>query len=55
VEYSISHGREDDEFGKEPYTGFTASLPSPTISTSIPDASNLCIPFTQMDQIPQYW
>jgi hypothetical protein len=37
VEYGISYGRKDDDFGKEPCTGFTASLPSPTISISILD------------------
>jgi hypothetical protein len=37
VEYGISYGHEDDDFGKEPYTGFTASLPSHTISISILD------------------
>jgi hypothetical protein len=37
VEYGISYGREDDNLGEEPYTGFTASLPSHTISISIPD------------------
>ncbi len=29
----ISYGCGDDDFGKEPYTGFTASLPSHTISS----------------------
>jgi hypothetical protein len=37
VEYGISYGCENDDFEKEPYTGFTTSLPFPTISTSIPD------------------
>jgi hypothetical protein len=42
-EYGISYGHEDDDFGKEPYTGFTASLPSLMISTSIPDGiKSLC-------------
>jgi hypothetical protein len=37
VEYRISYGHEDDDFGKKPCTGFTSSLLSNTISISIPD------------------
>jgi hypothetical protein len=37
VEYGISYGHEDDDFGKEPYTSFTTSLPSPMIYISFPD------------------
>jgi hypothetical protein len=36
-EYSISYRCEDDDFGKEPYSDFTASLPSHMISISIQD------------------
>ncbi len=37
VEHGISYGHEDDNFGREAYTGFTASLQSNFISISIPD------------------
>jgi hypothetical protein len=36
LEYGISYGHEDDDFGKEPYMGFTTSLQSHRISISIP-------------------
>jgi hypothetical protein len=41
VECGISYGHEDDDFEKKPYMGFTASLPSLTISTFIPDSIKL--------------
>ncbi len=44
VEYGISYRREDDDFGKEPCTGFTVSLPSLTISTFIPDGQTFVLP-----------